>query len=98
MEKVLKQSHNLEVFIPLDPAKITAEEKKRAIASLMLLIEKRWDSQSKVMYRCEEANAIYKLRGRSFINSDYRGNFPYNCDRGKGKMIYRDHLLARCLL
>ena len=40
-KKELKQLHHVEIFQPIDPDKLTNEEKEKAIASLMFLTEKQ---------------------------------------------------------
>ena len=38
-KKELKQLHDMEMFQPIDPDKLTEEERQKAIASLMFLTE-----------------------------------------------------------
>ena len=50
-EKALTQIHNMSVLKPLDANKLTKEEKKKVIASLIFPMEKSWDIKIKTMCR-----------------------------------------------
>ena len=59
--------HNMDAFQLLDAGKVTQEEKKGAIASLIFLTEKKWNIKGKAVHSWKKTMRVH-VEGRFSIS------------------------------
>ena len=76
--KELEQLQDMQAYTHVEAASLTAAEKKRAVESIMLLIEKkRWKNQRSSCWRRQKTKKLHQKGRRSITNSVIRGHHDY---------------------